>query len=319
MRTVYSERHRLQDGKAELIDGKLLPCFEKPERAELILARVREVGLGEVLAPEEHGHGAAAARPRRALPQVSRRRVGCLGRRARRVRRAAALLADPEPAPDRARVDRRQAVLLLVRCRHADHRRHLAGGDERGRRRADRRRPDRERRGARGLRALPAARPPCRARLLRRLLLPQQRRDRRPGAARSGRRAGRDPRRRLPPRQRHPGDLLRARRRPFPLAARRPAPGVPVFPRACRRDRGRAGRGAQPQLPAALGHRLRRMVGGARRRLPAGRGVRCGRARGLARGRHLRGRPDLALQAPRRGFPADRRAARTGSGCRPCW
>jgi acetoin utilization deacetylase AcuC-like enzyme len=55
MRTVYSERHRLQDGKSELIDGKLLPCFEKPERAELIVARVREVGLGEVLAPEDHG------------------------------------------------------------------------------------------------------------------------------------------------------------------------------------------------------------------------------------------------------------------------
>jgi acetoin utilization deacetylase AcuC-like enzyme len=57
MKTIYSERHRLQDGKAELIDGKLLPCFEKPERAELIIARVREVGLGEVLAPAEHGPG----------------------------------------------------------------------------------------------------------------------------------------------------------------------------------------------------------------------------------------------------------------------
>ena len=55
MKTIYSERHRLQDGKAELIDGKLLPCFEKPERAELILARVRAVGLGEVVAPAEHG------------------------------------------------------------------------------------------------------------------------------------------------------------------------------------------------------------------------------------------------------------------------
>jgi hypothetical protein len=55
MKTVYSERHRLQDGKAELIDGRLLPCFEKPERAELIIARVRAVGLGEVVAPQEHG------------------------------------------------------------------------------------------------------------------------------------------------------------------------------------------------------------------------------------------------------------------------
>ena len=55
MKTIYSERHRLQDGKAELIDGKLLPCFEKPARAELILAHVRAVGLGDVIAPEEHG------------------------------------------------------------------------------------------------------------------------------------------------------------------------------------------------------------------------------------------------------------------------
>jgi acetoin utilization deacetylase AcuC-like enzyme len=55
MKTIYSERHRLQDGKAELIDGQLLPCFEQPLRAELIVARVREVGLGEVFSPDEHG------------------------------------------------------------------------------------------------------------------------------------------------------------------------------------------------------------------------------------------------------------------------
>jgi hypothetical protein len=35
MLTVYTEDHRLQDGKPDLIDGKLLPCFEKPERAEI--------------------------------------------------------------------------------------------------------------------------------------------------------------------------------------------------------------------------------------------------------------------------------------------
>ncbi len=44
MLTVYTEDHRLQDGKSELIDGKLLPCFEKPERAEIVIARVREAG-----------------------------------------------------------------------------------------------------------------------------------------------------------------------------------------------------------------------------------------------------------------------------------
>ena len=55
MKTVFSEDHRLQDGKSELIDGKLLPCFEMPRRAEIILARVRAVGLGEVLAPRDFG------------------------------------------------------------------------------------------------------------------------------------------------------------------------------------------------------------------------------------------------------------------------
>ena len=55
MKTVYSDDHRLQDGKAELIDGKLVPCFEMPRRADIILARLRDVGLGEVVPPAELG------------------------------------------------------------------------------------------------------------------------------------------------------------------------------------------------------------------------------------------------------------------------
>ncbi|MCB1882543.1 MAG: histone deacetylase family protein [Geminicoccaceae bacterium] len=55
MRTVYSDRHRLQDGKAELVDGRLLPCFETPRRADLILAEVKARGLGEVIGPEAFG------------------------------------------------------------------------------------------------------------------------------------------------------------------------------------------------------------------------------------------------------------------------
>ena len=57
MRTVYSETHRLQDGKAELIDGKLLPCFEMPRRADLILAEVKARNLGEVVGPDAFGSG----------------------------------------------------------------------------------------------------------------------------------------------------------------------------------------------------------------------------------------------------------------------
>jgi acetoin utilization deacetylase AcuC-like enzyme len=53
--TIYSNRHHLHHGNAELIDGKLMPCFEMPRRAEMVLARVREVGLGEVIEPEGFG------------------------------------------------------------------------------------------------------------------------------------------------------------------------------------------------------------------------------------------------------------------------
>ncbi len=55
MITVYSDDHRFQDGKGELIDGQLLPPFERPARAERIIARVRESGLGAVVAPRAFG------------------------------------------------------------------------------------------------------------------------------------------------------------------------------------------------------------------------------------------------------------------------
>lgn len=55
MHTTYSDRHRLHHGQAELIDGHFVPCFEKPERADLVLARVQAVGLGPVLAPQAFG------------------------------------------------------------------------------------------------------------------------------------------------------------------------------------------------------------------------------------------------------------------------
>lgn len=55
MRTIYSDDHRLQHGKTELNHGVMMPVVEKPSRADTILARIREVGLGEVLAPEDFG------------------------------------------------------------------------------------------------------------------------------------------------------------------------------------------------------------------------------------------------------------------------
>jgi len=55
MLTVYSEKHALRNAATELYGGKLVPPFECPVRAEHVLGRVREVGLGEIVAPREFG------------------------------------------------------------------------------------------------------------------------------------------------------------------------------------------------------------------------------------------------------------------------
>lgn len=55
MLTVYSADHRHQDGRFELIDGELKKPFERPLRAENILARLREIGLGEEREPTVFG------------------------------------------------------------------------------------------------------------------------------------------------------------------------------------------------------------------------------------------------------------------------
>ena len=58
MLTVYSDEHALQDGRAELVDGKLVPCFEMPRRAYMIRDRILETGLGEIVGPETFGRAA---------------------------------------------------------------------------------------------------------------------------------------------------------------------------------------------------------------------------------------------------------------------
>ncbi len=55
MLTVYSDDHRLRDARTELYGGALVAPFECPARAELVLARVREVGLGPVAGPQSFG------------------------------------------------------------------------------------------------------------------------------------------------------------------------------------------------------------------------------------------------------------------------
>ncbi len=100
------------------------------------------------------------------------------------------------------------------------------------------------------LRALSAARAPCADGALRRLLLLQQRGDRRPSRRGDDGLEGDGARRRLPPRQRHPADLLRTQRRAVRLAARRSGARVSVRHGLRRRDRSGPRAWHQPQ-PAA--------------------------------------------------------------------
>lgn len=60
MLTIFSPEHRLHHGKAELIDGRLQPCHERPERADLVLGAVEQAGLGDIVGPREFGQAPLA-------------------------------------------------------------------------------------------------------------------------------------------------------------------------------------------------------------------------------------------------------------------
>jgi len=55
MLTIYSDDHRLHHGRCELIDGKLMPCFEMPSRADHVLDQVKKRNLGDVQGPTDFG------------------------------------------------------------------------------------------------------------------------------------------------------------------------------------------------------------------------------------------------------------------------
>jgi acetoin utilization deacetylase AcuC-like enzyme len=52
MHIIYSDDHRQHQGKLEFFRGELVPCFEKPERADYVLAALQRRGLGKVLEPD---------------------------------------------------------------------------------------------------------------------------------------------------------------------------------------------------------------------------------------------------------------------------
>ena len=55
MLTIYSDDHRLHHGRCELIDGKLMPCFEMPSRADHVPEQVKKRNLGPVEGPRDFG------------------------------------------------------------------------------------------------------------------------------------------------------------------------------------------------------------------------------------------------------------------------
>lgn len=60
MQTFYSDEHRAHHGAGEFYRGRMVPCFEMPERADQVLAAVSAAGLGPVAAPDSFDRAALA-------------------------------------------------------------------------------------------------------------------------------------------------------------------------------------------------------------------------------------------------------------------
>jgi len=53
---IYSDDHHLHHGAAELNDGQLMPCHERPERADQVLKALQDSGFADVIAPQDFGN-----------------------------------------------------------------------------------------------------------------------------------------------------------------------------------------------------------------------------------------------------------------------
>ena len=51
MLTFYNEHHAQHRGRLECFRGEMVPCHEKPERADLVLAELQRRNLGEIVTP----------------------------------------------------------------------------------------------------------------------------------------------------------------------------------------------------------------------------------------------------------------------------
>ena len=55
MLTFHSEDTKKRQAKTELHGGRLVAPFECPERVDIVIDRVRKVGLGEIREPRVYG------------------------------------------------------------------------------------------------------------------------------------------------------------------------------------------------------------------------------------------------------------------------
>ncbi|KGC40181.1 putative acetylpolyamine aminohydrolase [Burkholderia pseudomallei] len=255
--------------------------------------------------------GAARGRAQRAVSALSRRRAsrvaahpGGLGARgdvehlraraesAARRARAGGVLSRGRQLPDRrAHVSRR----VLVRAERARRR-----GGARPRR-------------ARCVRALPPARPSCVPRRGGRLLLSEQRGDRRAGVARAPCARG-DPRYRHASRPGHPDAVLRSRRRAVRVDSRRSDELLSGRHRLRNGARGGARRGLQREPADAARLARSGVLRAARAREVARRALRAGRAGVRARLRRVSRGPAVEGRGDDRRLRAARRARRRPAG-----
>ena len=303
MKVVYTLRHRLHHPQREFEASGFQEPLEHPERAEIIRAALAADDTFEFIAPDEWGiepieavHDPGLVQFLETAWEEYQRERGHTHDVVPDVFAMAGAARRHGPGP-RAGQHRHEARLVVLRDDHAAHRR------------APTTRPDRPStwRSPRpttcstatgGVRAVPPARPPRRDGDLRRLLLLQQRRDRRRAPRVEHRQQGHRARRRLPPRQRHAADLLRPRRRAVRVAARRPAPRLPVPHRLRRRGRRRP-RVVAPRRTSRCPARTDddAYIAALDRGVRRDRGVQA-RLRGrVARARHVRRRPDRRSRA----------------------
>lgn len=65
MKTVFSPRHLGHSSQLELVAGAIVPGFELPSRPKFVAERIRAVGLGAILEPDDHDLSTAAKIHRR--------------------------------------------------------------------------------------------------------------------------------------------------------------------------------------------------------------------------------------------------------------